>query len=84
MDKDLTGGGWEAKAERRLEKGGRTLEGNWIKGGWNSEGRWKEVGWKSDGGRKEGERKADGRRMEGYFYLCQDYFVFLHELWTQK
>jgi len=50
LDKDLTGGGWEAKAERRQGAGGRTLEGNRIEGGWRAEG-----------GRKEGGREADGR-----------------------
>ncbi len=44
LDKDLTGGGWEEKAEQRQGEGGRTLERSRMEGGWNSEGRWKEIG----------------------------------------
>ena len=73
MDKDLTSGGWKAKAERRQGKGGRTLEGNRIEGGWNSEGRWKEVKWKSDGGRKGGGWKVIFIYVKIISYFCMNY-----------
>ena len=73
MDKDLTGGGWEAKAGKRRKDAGRKSDIGRMKLGRTLERSRIEIGWKADEGRKEVGRKVIFIYVKIISYFCMNY-----------